>query len=251
MSQPVNCTPSELCTYLRALAEGFLPISYSVISQSAPSKSSHTASKFLRLGKRIVCFLGFPSSATFANSTAGRGAGLLTQSAEGYHVRTSAAREQEPASRASVADYGAKWLELSTRFDRHSSSWKTHRFLWDEDLPSSSVTLPRWGMMQDGALYQRETSGHRTGENGSFSWLTPLASQARRGWGVTLNVNPEASPRCGEKIRKNTLRDISEFGWKLNPFAHEWLMAWPHGWTDLKPLATDKFRQWLRSHGER
>ena len=35
----------------------------------------------------------------------------------------------------------------------------------------------------------------------------------------------------------------------LNPSWVEWLMGWPIGWTDLKPLAMDKFQQWLRSHG--
>jgi len=29
---------------------------------------------------------------------------------------------------------------------------------------------------------------------------------------------------------------------QLNPPWVEWLMGWPIGWTDLKPLATDKFR---------
>jgi len=28
----------------------------------------------------------------------------------------------------------------------------------------------------------------------------------------------------------------------LNPEFSEWLMGWPVGWTDLKPLVTDKFR---------
>lgn len=31
---------------------------------------------------------------------------------------------------------------------------------------------------------------------------------------------------------------------RLNPNWVEWLMGWPIGWTDLKPLATDKFRSW-------
>jgi hypothetical protein len=35
----------------------------------------------------------------------------------------------------------------------------------------------------------------------------------------------------------------------LNPEWVEWLMGWPEGWTDLRPLATDKFQQWLRAHG--
>lgn len=31
---------------------------------------------------------------------------------------------------------------------------------------------------------------------------------------------------------------------RLNPNWVEWLMGWPIGWTDSKPLATDKFRLW-------
>ena len=36
---------------------------------------------------------------------------------------------------------------------------------------------------------------------------------------------------------------------QLNPPWVEWLMGWPIGWTDLKPLAMDKFHQWWRLHG--
>ena len=38
-------------------------------------------------------------------------------------------------------------------------------------------------------------------------------------------------------------------GGQLNPDWVEWLMGWPIGWTDLKPLATDRFQEWLRLHG--
>lgn len=31
---------------------------------------------------------------------------------------------------------------------------------------------------------------------------------------------------------------------RLNPNWVEWLMGWPIGWTDLKPLEMDKFRLW-------
>jgi len=43
--------------------------------------------------------------------------------------------------------------------------------------------------------------------------------------------------------------DGTPIGGQLNPTWVEWLMGWPLGWTDLKPLETDRFRQWLRSHG--
>ena len=38
-------------------------------------------------------------------------------------------------------------------------------------------------------------------------------------------------------------------GGKLNPNWTEWLMGWPIGWTDLKPLGTDKFHCVQQQHG--
>lgn len=35
-------------------------------------------------------------------------------------------------------------------------------------------------------------------------------------------------------------------GGRLNPNWVEWLMGWPIGWTELRPLETGKFRLWLR-----
>ena len=35
---------------------------------------------------------------------------------------------------------------------------------------------------------------------------------------------------------------------RLNPNWVEWLIGWPIGWTDLKPLGMDKFRSWLQQH---
>ncbi|KPG94781.1 hypothetical protein AK821_18410 [Pseudomonas sp. RIT-PI-r] len=37
-------------------------------------------------------------------------------------------------------------------------------------------------------------------------------------------------------------------GGQLNPEWVEWLMGWPIGWTELKPLAMDKFREWQQQH---
>ena len=39
-------------------------------------------------------------------------------------------------------------------------------------------------------------------------------------------------------------------GGKLNPLWTEWLMGWPIGWTDLKPLETDKSHCVQQPHGE-
>jgi hypothetical protein len=37
-------------------------------------------------------------------------------------------------------------------------------------------------------------------------------------------------------------------GVTLNPDWVEWLMGWPIGWTDLKPLGMDKYRSWQQAH---
>jgi hypothetical protein len=47
---------------------------------------------------------------------------------------------------------------------------------------------------------------------------------------------------------KSNLGEI--IGGALNPPWVEWLMGWPIEWTALRPLETDKFQSWLRSHGD-
>lgn len=49
----------------------------------------------------------------------------------------------------------------------------------------------------------------------------------------------------------DSVRQRGAIGGSLNPTWVEWLMGWPLEWTDLQPLATDKFRQWQDSHGRR
>lgn len=51
--------------------------------------------------------------------------------------------------------------------------------------------------------------------------------------------------RTGQKNGDNLPQVI---GGALNPTWVEWLMGWPLGWTDLKPLAMDKFQQWQQQH---
>ena len=49
--------------------------------------------------------------------------------------------------------------------------------------------------------------------------------------------------------QRNTPTLGAQVGGKLNPAWIAWLMAWPIGWTDLKPLATGRWQAWCRSHG--
>ncbi len=59
---------------------------------------------------------------------------------------------------------------------------------------------------------------------------------SKTGGGTGLDGGSGARAMMDEKTRKELT------GGSLNPTWVEWLMGWPLGWTDLKPLATDKCR---------
>ena len=75
---------------------------------------------------------------------------------------------------------------------------------------------------------------------------------ARRTWPIPRANKPEGY--SSENFRP-TLAQIATgqdkpLGGQLNPDWVEWLMGWPIGWTDLKPLAMGRFQLWLQQHGE-
>ena len=76
-------------------------------------------------------------------------------------------------------------------------------------------------------------------------WPTPVASMAK-------GSSPAALTRKSGKSRENDRLDhkvMATNGGQLNPTWVEWLMGWPLGWTDLQPLATDKYRNVPRLRG--
>jgi hypothetical protein len=176
------------------------------------------------------------SGMTFAPLTESLGEAVSMWCQEASRVRTSAQQDGGQASKASAPASGVKWRELFKRFDPATSSWRTHRCLFDADLPESSVILPRWGMMQDGALSERLTLALPTCERESGLWPTPTAHNAKE-----TNAPTEAT--------RNTPTLAAQVGGPLNPNWVEWLNGWPIGWTDLGALETDRFRQWQHSHG--
>ena len=230
-------------------------------------------------------------------------------------VRTSALQEREPELKESEADYGVSLRESSVKYDPSTHSWKTVQLLGQEDLPESSVTLPKSGMMLSGQLWEltrselptsvkesgssRLTPGGQTFfhtptcgglDGGSNSrkalrkraeFLTPQASDAKRSlfsleslakrWKKHPNGNlaeqiamfptPRTKGMCGgtgsmEQMKKLEAQGViteeerkkmtAGNGGALNPEFVAWLMAFPIGWTDLKPLEMHKFLLWRR-----
>jgi hypothetical protein len=70
---------------------------------------------------------------------------------------------------------------------------------------------------------------------GAVMWTTPVADD------TTHRKN---------KYAQGGTALSTQAGGQLNPTWVEWLMGWPLGWTDLKPLETDKFQKWLDAHGK-
>jgi hypothetical protein len=65
----------------------------------------------------------------------------------------------------------------------------------------------------------------------------------------TPTVQDSKNNGAPSQMVRNTKPLNAEVGGPLNPTWVEWLMGWPLGWTDCAASATDKFQQWLHSHG--
>jgi len=75
---------------------------------------------------------------------------------------------------------GPSLLVSFAYYDRESLSLRTSQATLDLDLMPSSLTLPPWGWMSGGELYERVMSAPLTSEHGSSSLLrTPTAAEAK------------------------------------------------------------------------
>ena len=258
--------------FSRALVEAYSAASCSAGEPCAQLNVMPTPHSFLRNDKTMDASMLSQSGLTFAVLTDDRGAELLTLYLAGFPARTSAPPDVVQASPASDLDSGPKWHELSVRYDPATHSWKTHQCLFQEDLPESSVTLPKWGMMRDGVLSERTTSALPTSGTESGLWPTPttqdnpqIKGKDKRGttlggavrmWPTpTAMTNTGGAALCkwggsGARAQLRKMVTPQELNGALNPTWVEWLMGWPLGWTDLSALATDKFQLWLHSHGK-
>jgi len=258
--------------YSQALVAEFSEASCSAGEQFARLNSTPIPQAYLPSDKMTAFSRPSRFGMTFAPLTDDLGAELLTWFLEASHARTSAPQAKEPESTANAPASGVKWRELSTRYDPASCSWKTHQCLWEEDLPWSSVTLPRWGLMRDGVCWELPTLERRTSANDAGLWPTPGAAKANNdvtltcsgdgrqkpnklGWAVAVQMwptptamtNTGGAALCkwggsGARAQLRKMVTPQELNGALNPTWVEWLMGWPLGWTDLQPSATDKYR---------
>ena len=257
---------SYLCS--RALVEAYSEANSLDGAPSVPSKTTPTPQAYLSPDRMTDFSRLSRFGMTFAPLTDDLGGAVLTWCLADSRARTSASPEAARESTESEADFGQKWLELFVRYDRDTHSWKTHQCLFQEDLPWSWVTLPKWGLLRDGVCWGRIESEHPTKETESGLWRTPTvgmlnADRAKdpeyanrkvaKGQTITLADqarNPRMWPTPRAFMHKDSTTDRGKgnlgevVGGQLNPTWVEWLMGWPLNWSSLETLRHDYFRDW-------
>lgn len=227
---PVNCSDSELCTFLLALEAGFLPTYYSDTNQSVQLKSMSIASRSYQRGKKTVVFHGFQSLQMSSILTGDRGEELLTWYLAGFRAK--------PIHRL----LRGKTLQMISG-RRCDGSWQMS--LPGTYLPRTSpgrqsirqqTTSSRWVTKPDALNCPRKT------------WV---ATTFGEGAGLLHTPTTQAN-YCAPSMQKwrSCQAWRKTFG-EVTPESHEFLMGWPIGWTDLKPLEMGRFQSWLSAHSPR
>lgn len=199
---------------------------------------------------------------------------LLTWYREASPARTYLQPAKALESTESEAGYGAKWQGSFAKYSRDSSLWKTVQCSLLADSDGFSETWPRWGSMRSGVSYLRQIPALPICVSASGLWPTPNALPAtsdlnlrcsgdgrtkpnKLGWAVAEALRPTPCARDYKGVGRSRFDRTGSkageclpqvVGGQLNPDWVEWLMGWPIGWTDLKPLETAKFQEWRRQH---
>jgi hypothetical protein len=135
-----------------------------------------------------------------------------------------------------------------------SGSWPTPTVCWNYNRPGASATSGM-GLASAVRLWPTPRAQSATGTGPSRVgnrtdlqtavklWPTPQASDNR-------NRGTLTTPAIARRIDagKQVMLSMSVNG-PLNPDWVEWLMGWPIGLTDLRPLETVRFREWRQQHG--
>ena len=212
--------------------------------QFVQSKSKTTLGEYCLPDNETESFQDSQYGMTLRRSTENPGEAELMWYQGDSPVRTYLPQEKEQEFVVSDLECGPRWPESLARYNPDSYSWRTAQCSLVEGLESFSEIFPNWGMMRDGECWEDDTPEPTVVERESGFWPAPTkswgegregGSGARDNFTLRLGVSNKV---LGLHMRK-----------KLSPNFGEMLMGWTTGWTDLKPLAMDKFQQWQHLHG--
>ena len=180
--------------------------------------------------------------------TDGHGEAVLMSFLADFPVRTLVSQEKAQESKQRGRGSGEKRPGSLARYDPCTGGLKTAQNSLIEDLSGCSVTLPRWGTMQDGDVFQDVAVGPFTNATESGFSLPTIVKSEHKGTAKKRYLGSDSFR--GAKMCEG-LRTCQTDPAYLNPSFGEIVMGWPLGWTELAPLATGRFREWQRLHGLR
>ena len=223
--------------FSRALVEAYSEANSLAGEPSVPLSGTPTPQAFLSPDRMTAFSRLFRFGMTFKPLTESLGADVLTWFLAASPVRTSHALERAQESKESEAVCGVIWPESLARFNPDSQSWRTRQLSLFEDLEESLETWPAWGIAVDGECW-------------ALTCAEPIITAPDGGWLPTPTC-ADAKNAGGRQNQYDLSRHAREItGKRLNVLYSEWTMDWVVGWTGITPLETDKFQQWLDSHGE-
>lgn len=211
--------------------------------------------------------------------TESHGETLLMAFLAGFRAKTSALQERVLVSRVHDQECGSNSNASFARWIHGKSMWKTAQHSLFEDLEQSLETWPRWGLMRNGECFHVQMRAEFIYASASgLSLPTPrscsaMAAKITPNTALAKHPNletvlarlmlPTIGANEGKGASKSRFSGSPDFrGAKmceglrtcetdpiyLNPSFAELTMMWPLGWTDLKPLAMDRFLEWQQQH---
>ncbi len=230
-------------TYLQEQGEESSADSFSAIPASVLSRLNLTADACCCNASGTDACRGSQSGTTYGHSTGDRGGDLSMLCAAGSHAQTFPQQGKAKGLSDQNQDSGKKWPASFAKWDQGTSSWRTRQFSLAGDLEPYLETWPQWGLMLDGECWEQAMSVRHTAGNESGLCLSTPTCVNMGGTQRSAKFMEGRSP-CPATL-------AAQDGGRPNPECGEWLMMWPIGWTDLRPLAMDRYQAWRHSHGER
>jgi len=151
---------------------------------SAPSKSTRFVVLYCAPDKTTVFSRLFPFGTILELSTEDLGAATWTSLPEASPAPTSARRTQKVRdSMERRAAYGQKCGVSLAKYDPDSHSLRIAQTSLIKGVCESLQTLPKWGMIANGVLYQLPTPERLTCVIGGGAWPTPTCNDAKNNAG--------------------------------------------------------------------
>ena len=171
---------------------------------------------------------------TLERLTKGTESGLSPNGVDSFHAPNTTGLDSGSNSRRALKKHKETWPTPTASQARSEGMILQMRQL----VESGTLTVAEAEAMIGGSLTPKRMS----------KWPTPVCQDSRHA--TTRHLDPKNQhwkSNLGEVVMSMEKPNI---GGRLNPTWVEWLMGWPLGWTDLKPLEMDKSHCAPQQHGE-